>query len=62
MVSLIEKQRSMFPWLPSQPQPSLDLSRFFTFFAVLGLVAIVVPLYFLVTRKAAFKQGTEAVP
>ena len=64
MLALMQSQNSMFPWskmLPAQQQFQLPMP-FFVFFAAAGLAVAAVPIYFLVTRRAAFeiaagKQG-----
>jgi len=50
-------QQSMFPWMPSSDANSpfhIDIMPFLMFGAVCGLILCCVPLYFLVTAKAAF--------
>jgi hypothetical protein len=57
MKALVNSQSSMFWWeklAPNQPHIQMDPSPLFPLFALLGLIAIAVPIYFLVTRKAAF--------
>jgi hypothetical protein len=57
---LTESERSMFPWmrmLQSQPNFQIDLTPFFTFGAVAGLIGALIPLYFLITRKFAFDRA-----
>jgi len=61
MVALMENQRSMFGWeamLPNQPQVHMDLSPLFPIFAMLGLIGAALPIYFLMTRKAAFERSS----
>jgi hypothetical protein len=58
MLALMESQNSMFPWfkvLPNQPQFHFDPTPFSTIFGILGTVVIAVPIYFLITRRAAFE-------
>jgi|SRR5580658_4479823 hypothetical protein len=60
MLALIEWQQSMFPWtraFQSQAEFKLDLTPFLSLGAVLGLILIMVPLYFLITRKLAFENA-----
>jgi hypothetical protein len=57
-LALTESQNSMFPWLkgiPNPPRYYLDATPFLTILAVFGMVVIAVPIYFLVTRRAAFE-------
>ena len=64
MLSLIEKQQSMFPWIqPGQNQflQQVDLTPLLIVGACVGLAVLAVPLYFLVTRRQAFESaGTAA--
>jgi hypothetical protein len=58
MLALMENQRSMFGWetiLPNQPQVNIDLGPLFPVFSVLGLIGAAIPIYFLITRKTAFR-------
>jgi len=58
VLSLIHNQNSMFPWLPSnQTQFQVDSMLLFIYCAVLGLAVAAVPIFFLVTRKAAFMRN-----
>jgi hypothetical protein len=61
MVALMENQRSMFGWetmLPNQPLVHMDLGPLFPIFAMLGLIGAALPIYFLMTRKAAFERNS----
>jgi hypothetical protein len=55
---LMEMQRSLFPWMPSPDQGSVpfDMTPFLFAGAIAGLVFILVPLYFLITRQRAFTK------
>lgn len=62
--TLVEMQSSLFPWM--QPWPGRQFAQFdpmplMIVGTVVGLVAILAPLYFLVTRKEAF-QNAAATP
>lgn len=64
MAALIEWQKSLFPvsQFPfMQPQFQFDFTPFYPVFAIFsgvaGVVAMAAQMYFLVTRKAAFKQA-----
>jgi hypothetical protein len=63
MLDLIHRFDSMFPW--KQPwqnqQPFLfDTTPFMIMGACMGLVMLLIPLYFLITRKAAFEKAAAA--
>lgn len=63
MLSLIEKQQSMFPWMqPWQTQiwQQIDLTPFLVLGACVGLAGLMVPMYFLITRKQAFERAALA--
>jgi hypothetical protein len=58
MLALFESERSMFPWmrtLPAEQSFRPEFIPLFPFFAVLGLCFVMVPIYFLLARKAAFE-------
>lgn len=58
--ALSEAQQSMFPWLSwMQPQPEFhfDPVPFMYVGACLGLLAVAILIYFLITRKAAFERA-----
>jgi len=60
MLALMERQQSMFPWmrmLPDQPEFHFDTAPFMVMGAVSGLIGIMVPLYFLITRKVAYENA-----
>jgi hypothetical protein len=60
MLALMERQQSMFPWMRAfqgQAQFQFDFTPFLIVGAVLGLVVITVPVYFLITRKMAFENA-----
>jgi hypothetical protein len=60
MLSFMESERSMFPWmhmLPSQPEFHFDSTPFLVMGAVGGLIGTAIPLYFLITRKFAFEKA-----
>jgi hypothetical protein len=64
MLGLLEQQQSMFPWMrlyQSQTEFHFDFGPFLIMGAVIGLVVISVPLYFLVTRKIAFENAAAAL-
>jgi hypothetical protein len=61
---LMEMQRSLFPWMlsPNQDSVPFDMTPFLFAGAIAGLVLILVPLYFLITRQQAFaKPAATAV-
>lgn len=60
LVALMESQQSMFPWVrlfQRQAEFQFDPTPLLMVGAVAGLVMITVPLYFLVTRKAAYEKA-----
>ncbi|HST10827.1 MAG TPA: hypothetical protein VLL05_10655 [Terriglobales bacterium] len=60
--ALLESQTSTFWWekmLPNQAQVHIDPAPLLPVFAVIGLIGVAVPIYFLVTRKAAFVSDGE---
>lgn len=64
MLLLMASERNMFPWMRAlQPQAELpfDITPFFLIGAFAGLVGIAVPLYFLMTRGAAFESAATGV-
>jgi len=64
MLGLLESQQSMFPWMrlfQSQTEFRFDFGPLLMVGAVLGLVVISVPLYFLLTRKIAFDKAAAAL-
>ena len=61
--ALMESERSMFPWmrmLPNQPEFHFDATPFLVFGFVFGLLAMMIPLYFLITRKVAFERAASS--
>jgi hypothetical protein len=66
MLDLIQKTRSSFQWMQTQPwqsQPTLpyNAAPFLVIGVCFGLAGILVPLYFLVTRKQAYERAAAAV-
>jgi hypothetical protein len=58
--ALMDSQRTMFPWMPqaqSQAMPFIDAAPFVVLGAAVGLVVVMVKLYFLLTRKLAFRDA-----
>lgn len=58
---LMEKQQSMFPWAQAwqgQNPYQVDLKAFVILGTFGALVGVVVPLYFLITRKSAFDRAS----
>lgn len=56
--ALMGSQNSMFPWLkaiPNQPHFPFEAQPFLTLVALFGMAVIALPIYFLVTRRAAFE-------
>ncbi len=62
MLALVSASQAMFPWMkPMQESgPQFDLMPFMIVMKVIGLLAMLVPLYFLITRKQAFAVKKEA--
>ncbi len=62
MLALVSASQAMFPWTQQMQQsgPQFDPMPFMTVFSVIGLLGILVPLYFLITRKQAFVARKEA--
>jgi hypothetical protein len=59
MVDMMRKSQSMFPWMqpwPNQAGFPFDVTPFLILGACGGLVGLLVPLYFLITRKQAFEK------
>jgi hypothetical protein len=64
MLALIEKQQSVFPWIPpgqNQFLQQVDLTPLLIVGACVGLAVLAVPLYFLITRRQAFETAGTAV-
>lgn len=61
---LLQRSHASNPLLPAWPNQVFstgDIMRFFMIGAVGGLVALLVPLYFLITRKEAFEKAAAAI-
>jgi hypothetical protein len=64
MLDLIQRSQSMFPWMqpwPNQAGFRFDATPFLILGACSGLVGLLVPLYFLITRKQAFEKAAAEV-
>ncbi len=64
MTDLMQRSRSLFPWAtPGQQQTSMlfDTTQLLVVSAGIGLISLVVPLYFLVSRKRAFERAAAGV-
>jgi hypothetical protein len=60
LTELIARQHVLFPVMTtSQPAPVLPMQMLMMFGLVAGLVFAMVPLYFLVTRRAAFVPASS---
>ncbi len=62
--ALMEAQKKVFPWLfwmQDQPEFHFDPLPFMYVGACFGTIAIAIPIYFLVTRKAAFERAAASV-
>ena len=60
MLALIESQQLIFPWMRlslTHPEFQYDPTRLMVIGYVGGLIAIIVPLHFLITRKVAFEKA-----
>ena len=60
MLALIESQQTMFPWMRlflTHPEFQFDPTRFMVIGYAGGVIGIMVPLYFLITRKVAFEKA-----
>ena len=60
---VLRRSEAMFPWIqPWQNQQSFlfDARPFMVVGACIGLAALLVPLYFLITRKGAFEKAAAA--
>jgi len=63
MLDLMHRSLSMYSWMPSLQDQQLalfDNTRFFAVSACSGLALMLVPLYFLITRKTAFEEAATA--
>jgi hypothetical protein len=63
MLDLIRRSWAMFPWVqPWQNQQLflLDATPLMMMGSFVGLVTLLIPLYFLITRKAAFEKAATA--
>jgi hypothetical protein len=63
MQALVSASQAMFPWTKQMQQsgPQFDPMPFMTVFSVIGVLGILIPLYFLITRKQAFAAKKEAL-
>jgi len=62
--ALMEAQQKIFPWLfwmQNQPEFHFDPLPFMYVGACFGIIVIAIPIYFLVTRKAAFERAAASV-
>jgi len=62
MLDMMQTSQSMFPWMRTQPWQGWDATqlfstRFLVVTACFGLLWILLPLYFLITRKQAFERA-----
>jgi hypothetical protein len=60
LAALLATEQTMFPWmqpLQSQPQFLFDPAPMLVIGGVAGAVAATIPLYFLITRKAAYEKA-----
>ena len=55
-----QKSNPLVPAWPSQAFSTMDITPFFLMGAVAGLIGLLVPLYFLITRKEAFEKAAAA--
>jgi hypothetical protein len=62
ILTLVSASQAMFPWMKQMREsgPQLDLVPLMTLGGVIGLLGVLVPLYFLITRKEAFVIKKEA--
>jgi hypothetical protein len=62
MMSLVSGPQAMWPWMRQfqQPGPQLNPMPFMVFGGVVGLLFLLIPLYFLITRRQAFAVTKEA--
>jgi hypothetical protein len=62
MLAVISASQAMFPWMkPMQESgPQFDLMPFMIVMKVIALLGMLVPLYFLITRKQAFAASKES--
>ena len=59
---LMDAQQEMFPWLRAwqgNPQFQIDLTPMLWFGGAVGLAFVLVPLYFLITRKRRFEEAAK---
>jgi len=59
LARMIELQHSLFPGLQGAP-PQMDPMPFILVGGVIGFLAALVPLYFLIAKKHAFETPVEA--
>ena len=62
MLALVSASQAMFPRMKEMQEsgPQLDLMPFMTVGGVIGLLGVLIPLYFLITRKRAFASTNDA--
>jgi len=65
MLDLMQKSLPSFPWMQAerwqnQILPQFNTTPFLVMGACLGLLGVLIPLYFLVTRKQAFERAATA--
>jgi hypothetical protein len=64
ILDLIRKSQELFQWMqpfPNQQLLVLDFKPLLTIGACIGMAVVLVPLYFLITRKAAFEKAAAAI-
>ena len=62
--AFFEAQEKMFPWMSwmrHQPGFVFDPLPFMYFGACVGIIVMAIPIYFLITRKAAFEKAAASV-
>ena len=65
MLALLDKQRSMFPWvgiLPNQPTIQIDPAPYMRIGLLAGCAFVAVQVYFLITRRFAFGAAAGSNP
>jgi hypothetical protein len=64
VLDLIRRSQEMYPWMQpwQNPQPfAFDFTPLIAAGACIGLAAVMIPVYFLITRKAAFEKAATAL-
>lgn len=64
MMEVMRRSQAMFPWMQSWPNQAgfpFDVTPFLILGACGGLIGLMVPLYFLITRKQAFEKAAAEV-